>query len=480
MIDVNNRISPEDKIENSKAYLLFNLPMYGLPVNRLVWKIDNSISTACTDGKHIYWNEKFFDSLFKPESTGVSMHEVLHVIFEHPSQLARFLKKYPQYSTPFYNQFIQMSMDFEINFIIFDMKSKFIKLPDGACFDEQYRGMVWQEIFFKLIKDVTPPKDEEPDEIVNTGGSGTCEGDGDQQSDVGNHEVDDQGTSEGGDGDDQNGSGDDQEGGSGNQQSDDDQSSSGNTGSPSGADQSVDTGGCGGVIVPKNDDGSDLSEPQLEQMEKETRIMVRNSIQLAKKKGNDIPSQVMDAFNENRKAKVDWLSVLRKHTAPIFRSDQTYSKLNKRLRPLGYKMPSYKKDGTGEIVICNDTSGSMTANEVEQSNTETYKIVSKVKPKKVTIHYFHTSVWCTQTYKTGEKFKMPSHFETGGTDFQAFMDKVNEQNAKPKVMIVFTDMYDRYPPKPSFPVIWISTTKDRVAPYGKTIYLDPSELKGVA
>ena len=143
---------------------------------------------------------------------------------------------------------------------------------------------------------------QEEEQEGNTGGSGTCEGDGDQQSDVGNHEVDDQGTSEGGDGD-------DQEGGSGDQQSDDDQSSSGNTGSPSGADQSVDTGGCGGVIVPKNDDGSDLSEPQLEQMEKETRIMVRNSIQLAKKKGNDIPSQVMDAFNENNCSKHDYKQI---------------------------------------------------------------------------------------------------------------------------------------------------------------------------
>ena len=45
---------------------------------------DDDQNTMATDGKKIFWAEKFVEDTDLPELMAVFIHEVLHVVYEHP------------------------------------------------------------------------------------------------------------------------------------------------------------------------------------------------------------------------------------------------------------------------------------------------------------------------------------------------------------------------------------------------------------
>ena len=400
------KLSADNKVANSKATLLFKTPFFGVPCMRVKWVQDDGIPTACTDGKTLRWNSKFFDDLPKAQVTGVSLHEIFHVVLNHAIELLRHLKKFPQYNTPFYLHLANKAMDYVINPKIKDMKADWCELPDCALLDDRFRGMHWVEVFNILVKENPEPPQED-----GQGGQGGQDG------------QDDQGT------------------------------------------------GMGEVVVPENDDGTELSPSQVDEMEKELGVMLEQAKNIARAKGK-LPSDLEEIADNSKKAKVNWENVLRRFVAPIFASHSSYNRLHRKFQSRGIKFPSSVKTGTAELSIGIDTSGSILMDEITQFLAELQKIVNKVMPSKVTVHYFHSSVWKTEEYKTGQKIVVPTKVQRGGTSFQNLFDKVNDQKTKPKALIVLTDLECGFPKKPSYPVLWVSTIEDNKAPYGSTTYLD--------
>ena len=117
------KVSAENKVANSKATLLFKQPFFGVPCMKTRWVQNDNIPTACTDGKTLQWNSVFFDRLTKQESTGVCLHEIFHIILNHPIEMLRFVKKYPKYNHPCYLNVCNQAMDYVINLKIKDMKN---------------------------------------------------------------------------------------------------------------------------------------------------------------------------------------------------------------------------------------------------------------------------------------------------------------------------------------------------------------------
>ena len=206
-------------------------------------------------------------------------------------------------------------------------------------------------------------------------------------------------------------------------------------------------------------------------MEQELKVMIEQATNIARSKGN-LPSHLAEISEESKKSKVNWEMVLRRFVAPIFPSYNSFNRLHRKFQGRGIKFPSTIKDGTQELAVGVDTSASITIEEITQFLAELQKIINKVKPSKVSVHYFHSSVWKTEVYKTGQKLVIPTKVERGGTSFQKLFDKVNEQKTKPKALIVLTDLCCSFPKQPSYPVLWISVQDDVQAPYGKTTYLD--------
>ena len=70
-------------IERLKRKMFVKYPFFGSVVDNVSYKEDTTIKTAETDGKTIYYNPNFLNTLNVSEQTFVFAHEVCHIAFNH-------------------------------------------------------------------------------------------------------------------------------------------------------------------------------------------------------------------------------------------------------------------------------------------------------------------------------------------------------------------------------------------------------------
>ncbi len=76
--------SPKLDIDAIKKRLLIKYPYFGSVINKVKYQVANdSVPTAGTDGKTIYFNEQFMQSLTNDEQIFIFAHEVCHIAFNH-------------------------------------------------------------------------------------------------------------------------------------------------------------------------------------------------------------------------------------------------------------------------------------------------------------------------------------------------------------------------------------------------------------
>ena len=73
-----------DKIIVARVGLLLRHPFFGNMATRLIIKeCDDWCGTAATDGRHLFYNSKFFAKMTNKEIEFVIAHEILHCVFDH-------------------------------------------------------------------------------------------------------------------------------------------------------------------------------------------------------------------------------------------------------------------------------------------------------------------------------------------------------------------------------------------------------------
>lgn len=70
-------------VEDFRIALLMRVPFYGEIVNRIPFFEDDSIPTACTDGRSVRYNSSYFEKLTLPQQRFVLLHEVFHILLGH-------------------------------------------------------------------------------------------------------------------------------------------------------------------------------------------------------------------------------------------------------------------------------------------------------------------------------------------------------------------------------------------------------------
>lgn len=105
-----------------------------LPVN-----INNSIPTACTNGKVILINESFFMNLDKEERAFILAHETLHVVYMHALRRE-------QRNPLLFNY----AADYVINW---QLSKQGFKLINGVLIDSKYVGLNTEQVYKLLIDD---------------------------------------------------------------------------------------------------------------------------------------------------------------------------------------------------------------------------------------------------------------------------------------------------------------------------------------
>ena len=210
--------------------------------------------------------------------------------------------------------------------------------------------------------------------------------------------------------------------------------------------------------------------------EVEWKRAVQTAADAAKSQGK-LPADLKRFVEELLNPKVPWTEKLRKSlTRAAGRDSTTWTRPHRRrLITQGVVMPSYTGFAAGHVVFVVDTSGSMSQEEMAQGLGECDAILADCKPENVTLIGCDAAVNSRIELYSGDSLAddPPPLGGGGGTSFIPPFDLLEEEGILPACLVYFTDMMGSFPAEdPGYPVIWCSTSEDKEAPFGETIYVE--------
>lgn len=223
-----------------------------------------------------------------------------------------------------------------------------------------------------------------------------------------------------------------------------------------------DKGSGSGMDTCLDDDGDEASK---QQTEAEMKVRVQQAANVAKAQGQ-LPAALAKLVEDTLKPKVDWRDELRRYMSVITKSDQSWSRKQKRFQDI--YLPALYTPALGVVGIGVDTSGSV-YDRAEEFLDEVRSICEECKPSEIVVVQCDAEIQAVDTYEAGEPMTA-SVKGGGGTDLRHIFDHFDQGEA-PTVLVVLSDLETPFPDvAPGYPVIWVSTEK-HVPPFGECIYL---------
>jgi predicted metal-dependent peptidase len=140
-----------------KSAVLMHVPFFAaLLLDRMTMKVGKfpNIPTAGTDGKTVWFDEDFLNSLTLKEAMFVCCHEVAHAMWMHMDRA----KKYEGLGTvngrPFNAMKWNMAADYVINYLL--REANIGTMPAGGLFDHRFTSDMSVEEVYALLPDPPP------------------------------------------------------------------------------------------------------------------------------------------------------------------------------------------------------------------------------------------------------------------------------------------------------------------------------------
>ena len=163
MLSIGKQLTPEQRVPKTIVALMSKIPALAgvLMIGDRVVEHDNAkVPTACTNGRDEWYGAEFVDGLTDAELRGLVLHENYHKLYRHLTTW--------QHLNAIDHDLANRAMDYVINIKIMDEygQDEWIKLPEGGCYDEKYRGWDTAQVFNDL-------RDNEPQDEDGRGPGGT-------------------------------------------------------------------------------------------------------------------------------------------------------------------------------------------------------------------------------------------------------------------------------------------------------------------
>jgi len=442
-------MNSEERIIKARAKLMKgNIGMASMLLSLTLIEANERCDTMATDGVNIYWNDEFVKTLTDKEIQAVLVHEASHVIWEHPLRIGKR------------NHAIwNVATDYVINsWIAYDL---YMELPKDGLLDRKYRGQSAEQVYRTLTND-----DEALQDAIDEMKSKSDDSDSDE--------------SESGEGE---GEGDAENEGEG-------------VGKGSGKSLTEELENMkpssGGVSMPKDEEGNDLSESALSEIKENIQrtISMADKLEGVSDSGNSIMGGAVQTMNQSY---VNWVDVMKDLLTSAISNNPTWSRLNKRHSWRGVNLPSKDKEPQGgEIVVAIDTSCSVSQEELNIFATETQSLCEECGINKIRVTYCDTSIIRNPT--TGEwwdEFDLDNEeleFNLrggGGTRFEPPFNLFNDETDDTDDVIAFIYFTDGYcdvraEVEPSVPVIWALSTNQNYMryeyPFGENVHINMENL----
>lgn len=223
-------------------------------------------------------------------------------------------------------------------------------------------------------------------------------------------------------------------------------------------------------------DGHELAEAsQEDKNEREQRL--RQMLTEHKLRGN-MPSSLAEMIEGMLKGKVNFRAELRDMIVPEFKTNQTYSKTNRRSGAIGMTLPGRYKEGI-DVVFAIDTSGSIGAMEIKYYIGEVYNLFQQFSDSAVKAKIMFHTMDVYETIDVDSTQDIKYTIQTGGTSHQDVFTKAEEENAK--VLICLTDGMSDFPEESNIKkILWIVTNEKGAemipSNLGKKIVVDINDL----
>jgi predicted metal-dependent peptidase len=186
----------------------------------------------------------------------------------------------------------------------------------------------------------------------------------------------------------------------------------------------------------------------------------------------DLPAGLARMVETLLGPKLDWRQLLNRFIQSSARCDYAWMPPNRRYLHQNLYLPAMRSSDLPEVVVAVDTSGSVSARELDQFAAELSAIMETCAE---TVHllYCDTRVARCRTVRRQDLPLALDPVGGGGTDFRPAFDWVAKQGLRPLCMIYLTDFAcNRFPVEPAYPVLWATIGDETVAPpFGEVVQI---------
>lgn len=195
---------------------------------------------------------------------------------------------------------------------------------------------------------------------------------------------------------------------------------------------------------------------------------------MAGKAAGEIPGEVRRQVETLLYPQIPWHEYLQRFLSDIVKNDYTWKRPNNRFMPDFY-LPSQGTPTVGNITIAVDTSGSITAKQLQEIYSEIENIRVTFSPPVLTLIGCDRKIQkpIIQLYEHDDirDIKLGGG---GGTSFRPVLDYCDKH--QPQALLYFTDLEGEHiTDEPDYPTLWICYSKHRDQGIGETIRYRPAD-----
>lgn len=414
-------MNPRDKLlEKAQMRVLFSVPFFAAGVARLPIIWDESVGTACTNGKIIRWNPVWFDELTKENPqyhVTVECEEVGHCLLGH------LWRKPPEADPQTWNmacdQALRLMMKEYGEIVKSNKLADPFPFPAGSEPDSKYSGMSEEEIYASMTR--SQQKNEQSKDGAATPSPGRGKA-GNAKSNKGSQPP---------------------------------PNAAGSPPSPKFAEFECESG--------SQADGKEAGKEK----SRWEGVLIQSAA--AHKGYGNLPGSLSRFITDMVTPTVPWWEIIRNWLREQVNDDWNWMKPNQYYGESPFMMPSLESERIGEIVFATDTSGSCIDPKIlAQFIAEKQNCLDEMKPFKLLDLCCDTRITSRKEYRPGDTIdgECPGG---GGTDFRPVFEELANRHQPPKCLVYLTDLQGTFPDEePPYPVIWVTWQAGK-SPFGQVV-----------
>jgi len=133
--------------------------------------------------------------------------------------------------------------------------------------------------------------------------------------------------------------------------------------------------------------------------------------------------------------------------------------------------PGSESHQCGTLCLYEDTSGSVSPQELTAFRGEMVGILTELNPQELYVGSCDSEAHDPEEVTDVQDLIDYESKGGGGTDMGAIFPKLAEHDLRPETLVILTDGYTPWGEEPDYPVIWVITEKSITAPFGETVHL---------